>query len=122
VNLGDTFLNINPYIAQHLWAIVSNPATDGRVVMFNFTSRHPGCEETCIIRRGEHPFVKHDTIVAYQRGQWLSRADWDQLQKLGFCQPHSSLTPSLLLRIQRGALDCDLTPIGFLEIIRASMS
>jgi hypothetical protein len=121
LNLGDTFLNLNPYIATHLWAIVSTPTPEDQVVMFNFTSRKPGCDETCVIRRGEHPFVKHDTAVAYRRGRLLSRTDWNKLQELGFYEAQPPLSNALLKRIQQGALDSEFTPIGLQEIVRACM-
>ena len=122
MTLGETFLNTNPYIAVHLWAIVSTPTVEHAVVMFNFTSWKSGCDETCLIKTGEHPFVQHDTVVAYRRGQLLSRAAWNELQRLGFYQEHAALSDSLLRRIQQGALDSEFTPIDLQDIIRACMS
>lgn len=121
MTLGETFLNTNPYIAVHLWAIVSNPTPHDAVVMFNFTSWRPGCDETCLIKPSEHPFVKHDTVIAYRRGQLLTRAAWNELQRLGFYLRHEPLSDSLLRRIQQGALDSEFTPIDLQEIVRASM-
>lgn len=122
MTLGKTFLNVNPYIPVHLWVIVSNPTPDDAVVMFNLTSWRKGCDETCLIKANEHPFVKHDSVVAYGRGQLLTRTDWNRLQRLGFCQEHQPLSDVLLKRIQQGALDSEYTNIKLQEIVRNSMS
>ena len=90
--------------------------------MFNFTSWNSGCDQTCIVKPGEHPFVKHDTVIAYGRGLLLERTARNELQRLGFYQGHAALSDSLLKRIQQGALDSEFTPIHLQDIVRSCMS
>lgn len=97
--LGSTFK------IGHLWVVITRPAADGSVVMVNVTSWRQGCDETCIIAAGEHPFVHHQTVVAYA---YIKEVSADRQREIlanpTVCVPHAPVSPQLLERIRRGAL------------------
>jgi hypothetical protein len=104
VDLGESFVNLSPQSPPHLWIVISKEGPGGFVVA-NLTSRVPGCDETCVVKVGEHPWVRHDSVIAYARAQLLSRQAIDVLKKLGCYAPKEPVSAQLLLRIQRGALE-----------------
>lgn len=78
MNGGDTFTYVDTSVDQHLWFIVSDPLLDDKkVVVVDLTTVGRFKETTCLINRGEHPFVKHQTCVAYKYAkivtlEWLT--------------------------------------------------
>ncbi len=62
------------YRRDHLWVVSSLPTDDGSVVILSFTTWRFGCDENCVIEVGEHPFVKHKTVIAYEKALLLPPA------------------------------------------------
>lgn len=58
-------------------------------------------DEACIIEKGDHPFVKHKSFIAYREARLLS---FDQLKSLlPRLKMQKSVSPALLQRIRDGA-------------------
>jgi len=114
VNLGDTIL------ATHLWVVCSTPTQDGEAVIFNLTTRRRDSDTNCVIVAGEHPFVKKESVIAYERGQLMNVQQWVKAQNLG-AKIYAPVSPGLLFRIQQGALKSDLTPQKLQQIVRQSL-
>jgi hypothetical protein len=118
VSPGDTFLDFHPTFRTHLWVIVATPGGDA--LAFNFTTRRavPTCDTSCVIRPGEHPFVRNETVVEYRRGLLGPQKAWDDLVRCGGAKAHDPVSAPLLLRIQEGALASRFTVQAFQRIIR----
>lgn len=102
MNLGDTFKAVD-----HLWVVVADGATDGALVTVNFTTWRPKCDdENCIVEVGEHPFVKHKSVVAYEKARLLKPAE--QAQVACLCPSGPRVSAALLEKIQLGGLKSDL--------------
>lgn len=121
LRLGDTFLNQNPGSPEHLWVVVAGPTSAGEFVIFNFTSWRDGCDESCVVQSGEHPYIAHKSVIAYARGQSLSNAAWALLQRYG-CTIKRRVSPELLRKIQEGALASEFTAGKFQSAVRAALS
>ena len=98
MNLGETFINLNPGSPEHLWVAASNKNQRGEIVIFNFTSWRKGCDESCIINPGEHPFVKNKTVVSYQRGRLFPEEAKKTMERISCFQSHRPVTEELLKR------------------------
>jgi hypothetical protein len=63
LNRGDTFL-IEDEDGQdcHLW-IVTTPPAEGEVVIVGVTSKRKRSETHVILRKGDHPFIEHDSVI-----------------------------------------------------------
>src|SRR5205823_2432203 len=73
VQAGDAFLLGYKGLDDHLWVIVSDPTKDAqRVLLISLTTAAPHKESVCLIQAGEHPWVKHETCVAYDKAKVVS--------------------------------------------------
>lgn len=108
MTLGDTFFVNHPSAHVHLWVVAAGPTLRLEYVIFNFTTYWDGCDSTCVLQAGDHPFIKHLTCVAYSRGKLLP-------ESLTTSKAHSfawktPVSPPVLLRIQQGAIGSRFTP------------
>ena len=67
---GDAFINSESgSIPSHLWFILSDPGKDSEhVLIVNATSSFLGrdVDNSCILKRGEHPFIRHESYIFYE--------------------------------------------------------
>jgi hypothetical protein len=61
---------------------VTPPGQDGSVVIFNATDIYPGCDRTCVLAAGDHPYLRRESIVAYARGRFLTPKAFAALENL----------------------------------------
>lgn len=114
MNLGDTF-----HLLEHLWVVVSNPTADGSIAMVNFTTLRRPCDETCVLNAGDHPFIRHPTIVAYGRGRMSPLNAHAAIQR----QPRDERVRRRVLdRIMRGAIQSEATPPRVLRAIQDTLA
>lgn len=93
---GETY-----FVKGHLWVVLCLPTAGGEFAMANLTShRHP-CDESCVLDRGDHPFIQHKTVVRYGSAVWIPVSAYDELKKL---DSWPDVTGSVLDRILQGAL------------------
>lgn len=120
---GDTFWGIDRQ--HHLWIALTAPTLEGSVIVANFTSHYPSdkasCDANCtVVNPGEHPYPRRPSCIFY-RG---SHAETLQDILQGIERPFrrgEPLSPALLRRIRRGALDSPRTPDDVKDAVRASL-
>jgi hypothetical protein len=112
LNPGDTIFSI------HLWIICSEPQADGSVVAFNLTSKDWDSDLACVIQLGEHSYVRHESVVAYEHGELFTPQHIERLKKLA-PKEYESVSQKLLRRIQEGAIVSNDTPSQLKKIIKA---
>lgn len=104
---GDTFLI--PDSDDHLWMVISDPNFDpDHLVVVCFLSWQAHYDQACIVRTGDHPFIKHDTCINYPAAKLVSLARLELLVVQGKIKPKLPLSPALLDRIRGCAEDADL--------------
>jgi acyl CoA:acetate/3-ketoacid CoA transferase alpha subunit len=59
---------------------------------------------------GEHPFVRHETVVYYAAAVFQSNAALERELAAGRLQLQEPVSAELLARIRRGAMDSPHTP------------
>lgn len=102
---------------RHLWVVIY--AKDDQYVIVNLTSKKPGCDESCIIQPGEHPFVKRETVANYQMLRQLNKWEATIMDSRGRGRSHQAISEQLLKRIQEGAVRSKFTKQGAKRIIKA---
>jgi hypothetical protein len=114
---GDVFRFTN--IADiHVWMIISDPGRDAsKVLMVSFTTWQPYLDQACVLEAGDHPFVVHKTVVNYARAKVVTDAQLESLRRAGRLQPLEALSPQLLARIRRCAMQSVTLPIDCADIL-----
>ncbi len=70
-DLGTTFLM--DAAQSHLRVLISDPGADpNNVVVVGLTSSKAWKDRTCVIARGAHPWVTHETCVDYRRAMCVT--------------------------------------------------
>lgn len=101
---GVTFLSPNPdYPTEHLYIIIS-PIIEERVLFVNVTTKKESSDTTCILKKGDHPFIRHDSVINYGDAKdtevkLIKKAIETKLFAL-----QDPISDALLKRIQQGAL------------------
>jgi|ERR1019366_1845646 hypothetical protein len=118
MNLGETY--VPNAEGAHLWVVITIPDGTGVVLIVNFTSHRPSCDESCVVEVGEHPFVKHKTVVAYEK----ARSCDPKVQAMfkSNASRRDPVSADLLKRIQEGALKSDLTVKKYQKLVAASVA
>jgi hypothetical protein len=97
--------------------VISDPRQNpDRIVIVNFTSQHRLAEQTCLLRAGEHPFVRHETCVSYRDAILVTADGLEMLAEDGKLAWDQPLSQELLDCIRQKAPDSEL-PTGLLEIL-----
>ncbi len=124
VGPGDTFLlTRGTGTTPHLWVILWGPAGAARAFLAVFlTTLRPHSDRTCVITAGEHPFVHHDTAVAYGEAQRWPEDRLLQLIADGVAKPRHPVSPALLDRLRRGFLASPRTPNAMVEMARTDFA
>jgi hypothetical protein len=117
---GDTFLNeLSSAAPQHLWVVISDPVQDdGQLVIVNFTSWLPGRDESCVLLKGDHPFIRHKTVVSYYDAKIVPREWLVKMERAGLVVIQSPVSHKMLQKIRDGAAQSEDTPmvvVGFLQ-------
>lgn len=107
LSAGDTFLTVSksPSVSDHLWFIISDPTLDEHNILFvNLTTWIPDRkqDESCILNRGEHPFIRHKSIINYSRAQIASLANISALHEQNLIIMKEPVPDAVLDRIRQG--------------------
>ncbi len=116
MDAGTTFLLAAVDI--HLWIIVSDPLIDpDNVLIVNLTSLTPGKDHSCILRRGDHPWIRHDTCVNYQDSQVTTLKKLIAARDGKALIPDSPLDPIVLKKIRDDSLKSTKMPLEHADIL-----
>lgn len=121
MTLGTTFVNLNAASYPHLWVVVTNPTPADSVVIFNLSTNGPGCDQTCLIFPGDHPWVRHESYVCYLRGREMGRCAWDTMTRMGAASVKAPASLDLVKRIQAGSLASPHTTPLLQRLVRADL-
>lgn len=104
---GDTFVGAGEVHGKdHLWIVINNPqAKNGVALIVNVSTVRPGAEMTCVLQRGEHPFLTKavGSYVRYLSARQAKATDLARLLKAGSLTPRQPASPALLAKVRAGA-------------------
>jgi hypothetical protein len=121
VRAGDTFLLSGGRVpTPHLWVILWGPAgaADAFLAVF-LTTLRPHSDRSCILAAGDHPFVRHDTAVAYRDVQRFTEERLQQLIADGLAKPRQRVDEAILERLRAGFFASAHTPNAMVAIAQA---
>jgi hypothetical protein len=107
---GDTVaMRLGHPTIDHLWILVTDPHQESqKVVMVNITTLRSHSDRTVILRKGDHPYILHDSVVSYQDAQELSVVKIQAQIDRGWPQC-DSCSDELLKKVQAGLLASPFT-------------
>ena len=120
MNRGDTFLlPAGPQRWPHLWIVVTDPHfSTTETVVVSVTTLRNSADQTLVLRRGDHPFIQHDSVVHYEDSRSYLGSQIDSLIDSGEVQRHYACTYKLIDEIEAGLRNSPFTPqkvLRFLE-------
>jgi hypothetical protein len=97
---------INPR-GEHLYIVITEPDEGGKAVCVNVSTAYSFSERTCVLKIGDHPFVKHESVVRYQYAKILDLKLVEKAlmtRQFSFvCKQHLPCSTELLQRIEMGS-------------------
>jgi len=103
---GDSVLMPKPGANQipHLWIVITDPNNNGECVIVNITTYKAISDNTVVLKSGDHPFIKHDSIVEYMDARIVSEQKLEAAIKGGAAISKERCPVSTLAKIQKGIL------------------
>ena len=80
------------------------------VVMLNITTRRPLSDSTVILTTGDHPFIKHESVIAFEHADFFEVSKLENGLRRGLLAKYTDINPSLFKIIQQGLLNSPRTP------------
>ncbi|MGC8640981.1 MAG: hypothetical protein ACP5XB_14035 [Isosphaeraceae bacterium] len=106
MDAGDTFRPADPKVDIRLGVVIPEPATDpDRVLIVSLTTNKPYKDQACILKIGDHPFIRHDTCVAYDLAKVVSLSQLEALSDSGMLIPDEPVSPQVLQRVRAAIWD-----------------
>lgn len=101
---GLTFLSRNPKNStRHLFIVISS-IIDEKVLLVNVTSKKENNDHTCVLDKGDHPFVRHDSIINYAEAIEGEVCLMREAFATKIFEVQKQLSATLLKKVQEGAL------------------
>jgi len=118
VSAGDTFLVAPPF--HHLNVVCSDPVADpSKVLLVSITTFRPKEDESCILVKGDHPFIKHKSCMRYKDARVASVAQIRTLLNGGQMTRREPVSVELLARIRDGAAKSDFLPEEYRRLLQS---
>jgi len=112
LNCGDTFYAADTEDDEPHLCIIITPPEAGDVVVVSVTTRRRKSETLVCLNVGDHPFIKHPSVIAYAYSRITSVDEIELAIKSGNAKTREPVSPELLKRIRAGLRDSDFTPNG----------
>jgi hypothetical protein len=94
----------------HLFVILTNPCSDGMVLMVPICSLTNKADRTCLLGTGDHSFLKHPSFVAYYRLSKLKAATLVEQELRGAIKFRGMLDEKIFALICAGIEDSRQAP------------
>jgi len=100
---GNTLLiRTPPNNKEHLFIIIA--VQDCAALLVNITTPKIGCDCSCCINVGEHPFLQHNSVVNYGDASIRPMSNIEACLKNNIIKRNSPVSIPLLKKIQHGAM------------------
>lgn len=101
----------------HLWVILWRPAGGANALLAVYLSTlRAHSDRSCVLARGEHPFIQHDTAVVYGAVQRWTVEKLDELVAGGIARPRLPVSDAVLGRLRDGFFASPRTPHAFRQM------
>jgi len=94
---------------EHLWIIATEPDREDLFAIASFTSLKGAKDQTVILQRAEHPFLKWDTCISYAQAEIMSIEKLQAHVQCGRAKMHCDASPAILKLVLEGFSASDFT-------------
>lgn len=122
MELGSTFINLNPGSPDHLWIVISPEMEDGSNIIVNLSDAENSFDDTCLVEAGEHPFVRMRSAVMYNLSRIFTLVVQETMSRNNWLQPQENVSAALLKKIQDGAFKSEYTPQKVQKLLQDALS
>lgn len=101
---------------KHLFVVLTAPYCEAggvpSVAMVSFRSVNPALpyDQTCLLDKGDHRFIKHPTWVDYGKARIEAAAAFERGVKSGALVQHDPLSEDVFRRVTAGLCTSPMTP------------
>ena len=107
---GQTFLYpFSEFETYHLWLIATDPNIEEHFAVVSFTSLKGSKDQTVLLRKAEHPFIRWDTCVAYMLAEVISEQQLRGRLESGEAKEHTPVPADIFALVLDGFLASDYT-------------
>ena len=92
----------------HLIVVITSPF-NGEVVTAAITTRTPKSDTMVVLEPKDHPFIKHQSVVAFHYSAIRRVADVEQAVSSGDASPRQDVETKLVTRIREACIESDFT-------------
>ena len=92
---------------EHLHVVLTNPTPEGEVVTVAICTRQRWSETLVCLEAGDHPFIRHASIVAYRFARMRKCAAIELALARGQARSREKVSSQLLKRMQQALVDSD---------------
>jgi hypothetical protein len=120
MKLADTVITTKPDTARdkHLWIVCSDPAKNSEeVLILNLTTDPIFDDRSCVLHRGDHPFVRRDCYINYAEGYLQSDAFLNKKITDKVIELREPMSSAVMQRIWYGASVSDHIPFDHRQIL-----
>ena len=115
ISVGDTFFADFPKEDPHLFFIVldickTKPHLFICSMLSSWKDKSPYCDNSCILDKGDHPFIRHKSYIAYRETLILTHEELLRLIQIGKFTIDKPATPELIRKIKNSALKSKFLP------------
>lgn len=116
---GSAFLSVDPKShREHLWVILSDPKKDEqKILIANVTTLDDWKERVCLLERGEHPMVTHESCVYYEESRVTTLKALYDGKDAGLVKVVDPVSPALLQRMREGAMASGRIPLDNAQVL-----
>jgi hypothetical protein len=115
LSCGDTFYaSDDEDVEPHLFVIIT-PPHEGDVITVSVTTRRQKSEALVILKVGDHPFIKWESVVSYRHAQIRKLKQLEAAIDSGLAAKREPISGSLLRRIRMGLMESEFTEYGVLH-------
>lgn len=117
---GDAFMILDEGGGkEHLHVLLTSPSETEEVVTTCICSRTRRSETLTLLNVGDHPFIRHESYVAYNFSKVRTCSAIVSAIARGEARPQARASDQLLARMRQGLLDSDFAPNGVKSYFRS---
>ena len=98
-------------LTPHLWVFLCDPHGDPpKSIIVMITTKRSESDTTCVLDKGDHPFIRHASVIRYEDADIFKTENFVRLVKQDRAKFKEPMSPIVLKKIQDGILKSRYTP------------